>query len=575
MAKTGYYDFSGGLNYRDDYISPLELRDAKNLYWDGGKLALRNGYEQRNADLTAPTGFTLIETLGQAWIKNPTYDEHFVFVSASTDASTVPDRIVPYHRSDIPTATNSAYTAVDTTAYHHSWTTADPFQIAVLDDKIYMAMGDTNPYVIYSTGTTWYCRELVVADYVNGGTTSTGAGIIVTSGADADWRGSKWVCAGETEGGACLFIGDDLTAYYGIKSAAKDPSKDIDAGTTQSIDGIDDSWAAEQYIILDPNARIWKTVSIGAHLFLLGYNGIYRLSLRGKWEDDFGFQRISDKGCWGGALAADCGVFYVGQDGIYANDSIMSYNISKKMWSEVADNHSEIDNYVDSSIQYHNGYLYISFPSATAGDVWKFDPDWIYSEGDESYAPMHRFQYTDTGGNVRGFKGLKSYELKLIGLSSQHAWEMETETLDQHSTGSGRPIQWHMRSGWDDQGTPLTEKSYTKLGIEASSAIADGTTDGNYDFQVAFSVNHSTAGNARGISTGIDMEAATGTLHVNKSLDVPLSSDGYVLDGNCGAVEIIGETSNVTTGAGDISMSIYGYTVEYQPLISPHEEVAT
>ena len=573
MAKTGYYNFSGGLNYRDDYISPIELRDANNLYWDGGKLSLRNGYEQRNADLTAPTGFTLIETLGQAWIKNPTYDEHFVFMSASTDASTVPDRIVPYHGSDVPTATSDAYTAVDTTAYHHAWTTADPFQIAVLDDKIYMALGDEDPFVLFTTGTTWYCRELPICNALNA-TASTGAGIIDNTTA-GEWEGSKWVCAGEAEGQGYLLLGDERTAYFGIKAAGIDPSWNIDGGTTAAIDGIEGSWDVSQYIPLNPNARIWKGMALGKHFFLLGYNGIYRLYLRDFYEGDYDFKQISDRGCWGGALAADVGVYYVGKDGIYANDSVMSYNVSKKMWSEVKDNHSAIDNYIDSSIQYHNGYLYLSFPSSTAGDVWVFDPDWIYTEGDESYAPMYRFQYTDTGANVRRFESLRSYEGKLYGLSSQHVWELDHDTLDQHSTGSGRPIQWHMRSGWDDQGIPNTEKAYTKLGIETSSAIADGTTDGNYDFQVAFSVNHSTAGNARGISTGIDMEAATGTLHVNKSLDVPISSGGYVLDGNCGAVEIIGETSNVTTGAGDISMSIYGYTVEYQPLISPHEEVAT
>ena len=48
--RTGYYDFSGGINYRDKNIAPNELRDANNMYWDGC-LKRRNGYEVRNADL--------------------------------------------------------------------------------------------------------------------------------------------------------------------------------------------------------------------------------------------------------------------------------------------------------------------------------------------------------------------------------------------------------------------------------------------------------------------------------------------------------------------------------------------
>ena len=574
MAKTGYYDFSGGLNYRDDYIAPTELRDANNLYWDGGQLSLRKGYEQRNVDLTAPSAdFTIATILKQARIESLGEDAHFLFVGCSTDGSTVIDRLAIYYTSGNAHTTSQSYVTLLTTVGTPEWTTADPLSIAVMGDRLYLAKGDENPFVIYRSGTTWRADEMFLTYYLNS-TATTGAGIIDNT-TDGEWSGVQYVVAGEAEGQGYLMVGDDHAAYFGIDTPGIRVSEDASGTTAERIAGINESWDVGQYIVLNPNARIWKAISIGKHFFFMGYNGVYRLYLRDFYGGDYDFVRISDNGCWGGALAHDAGLFYVGKDGIYANDSIMSYNISKKMWSEVKNNHSAITDYEDSSIAVHNGYLYISFPNASEADVWTFDPDYIYTVGDESYAPMFRFKYTDTGGNAMGFEDLAVVDKALYGVSSGHVWELDHDTLDQHSTGSGRPIQWHMRSGWDDQGIPNTEKAYTKLGIETSSAIADGTTDGNYDFQVAFSVNHSTAGNARGISTGIDMEAATGTLHVNKSLDVPISSGGYVLDGNCGAVEIIGETSNVTTGAGDISMSIYGYTVEYQPLISPHEEVAT
>ena len=46
--RTGYYDFSGGINYRDKNININELRDAENMYWEGC-LKRRNGYDIRNA----------------------------------------------------------------------------------------------------------------------------------------------------------------------------------------------------------------------------------------------------------------------------------------------------------------------------------------------------------------------------------------------------------------------------------------------------------------------------------------------------------------------------------------------
>jgi len=578
MARAGYFDLSGGINWRDDNIAVNEVRDAKNLLWEGDHLSLRNGYEQRNADLSAPTtDFTVIRALAQAYIKSATgIDEHFLFVGCSTDGTTVYDRIVPYHKSSIPGATSDAYTPVDTTGYHPAWTSGDPLQIAVLDSKAYMAIGDDDPYCIYTTGTTWYCRELPLCYTLNDGS-STGANIINNSTAseDAEWQGAKWVVAAEAEGQGYLFLGDERTAYFGLKAAGIDPSKDIDDATLANrIAGINGSWDVTQYIPLNPGARIWKAVSIKKHIFLMGYEGVYRLYIRDFYGGDYDFERISGKGCWGGAIAHDKGLFYVGVDGIYANDTLMSYNVAKKTWDNIFSEHSNNpDNLKDSCFAYHDGLIYFSFPDSTSGVVFLFDPDWIYTDGDESFAPVWPQLYTDTGYNVRGFYDLQGYEEKLFGLSSKHNWELDHDTLDQHTTGSGLPINWYVRHGWIDQELPNIEKAYQKASIDITNGVAVGTTLGAYDLQLGFSVNYDTGVTQRGLTTAIDASISSAGEHIQKTLEIPLAC-GYVLDGNCGSVELIGEASGMATG-GDMALNIWGWALQYQPRMGPYEEVTT
>jgi len=78
----------------------------------------------------------------------------------------------------------------------------------------------------------------------------------------------------------------------------------------------------------------------------------------------------------------------------------------------------------------------------------------------------------------------------------------------------------------------------------------------------------------------IDLEAiSSGVGHVYKTIDVPMTSAGYILDGQSLAIEVIGNASGSTdTSSGAIttgSVAIYGLSLTYDLATRSAEEVTS
>jgi len=107
--------------------------------------------------------------------------------------------------------------------------------------------------------------------------------------------------------------------------------------------------------------------------------------------------------------------------------------------------------------------------------------------------------------------------------------------------------------------------------LETNEGISDGTTNGITDLRMGFSINHSTASDYHAVtSTGaIDMEYITGEGRAFKTIDIPMTTSDYALDGNSMSFEIIGESSRAkATGEVDI----YGFSLDYGLRTKPAEE---
>ena len=608
--RTAFYQFNGGINFRDDFLGVNELRDGLNLYWDGN-LKKRLGYEIRNEQCTSPdtgnyptSGLKIIDHISMRCASGST--QYFFFVSMA-DTAGATNAITVYYTSGNPTDTSEDFdiigadtwstvsTYADFSGSIIPWSTSEPFSAAVHNDKIWFGLGDYNPYVLHyrptsgGTGGGWAIVEYPLTKLCSSGATVGSTNVITPStstGVD-DWGGSKVIGANDKY----VYVSDGRRVFYGVTEgniradlfATSTAIADRTSGVEIGDSGYTPGWAADQYEGLPEDLEITNAERYNRYLFLYGEQGIVSFYVRGLYSNDWDRVIETRTGVYGKAVACDKGLFFVGKDGIYGFDGVNTVDLAKKIWPEIKTENTSIpDDFDECSLAYHAGFIWISFPNGTNKQIYIFDPDLIYDdERGESHAPMYLFEYkVTTGYTARGFDHLKEFGNHLYGVNNDSycaLYELDyggfDNTLDTKGLDTGIGINWLMRSGFNDFEEPTLQKNFKQVTLETNEGIADGTTDGAWDVQLECAIDHATYGNLIGKSTGIDLEWTSGAAHAYSLLDVPYSSDGYVLDGNTLSVGIIGETSNVTWTSGNVD--IFGFKVDYDFLNESQIEVAT
>ena len=620
MSKTGYYLFDAGINYRDDVIGINELRDANNLHWRGS-LERRKGYEERHSTLSTQTGTTQYLASGYQIIDHLRLktdsgaDQHFLFVSMA-DTAAATNAITVYYTSGLPTATNEPYTPIGITTLTVSsgttgagmghilpWDTDDAFSVVAMDDKVWIGLGDQNPYILFHNGTSWWIHEYPLCLYGNSSVATGSSGntngkniipgsTLTTNYSDnGDWGGCKFVGAGE----GYVYVSDGRTLYWGQSESEIRPDYNVaDTGTVASrSSGVHTmnlstdnpgtpGWGIAQFEGLEEGLQLEAIETYKKYIFLYGNDGIVSFYQRGLYSDDFDKVTETRKGVRGKMIATEKGLFYVGKDGIYGFDGQTATDLSKKIWKHIDLEHSDVTDYDDCTLAYHDGFIWISFPNGTNKEIYVFDPDNIYDDDrGDSHAPAYKYTYTNsTSYTAIGFRNIKEYDNNLYGISSARVHQLDFEGIDgPESTGtSGNAgIPFYMRTGYLDQENPNINKTYRQVIPEVNEGWADGTSGsagaGVYDFQLAVSVNHSTGIKFRGLSSFIDLEYTTDGGHVSKSLNVPETTAGYILDGNNISVELIGESSNCIPTTADVN--IFGFSLDWEAKGRAFEEVSS
>lgn len=606
--KTYYGLFDGGVNYRDDHMGINELRDVENLYWEG-HLKRRLGYETRSANLTSPdtgnwpsSGLQIVDHIRL----NPSSgsDQHFLLVSmADTGGST--DVITAYYCSGIPDSTAESYSIISTSTNSTAgvggiipWSTSDPISVTDMDDKVWIALGDDNPYILfYATGgTSWNIHEypLCLIDN-NGGTGNTDGTNIIPGSTDATtnagWDGSKIVGSA----GGHMYVSDGRTVYYAVSegnvradlwstyTAILDRSSGVHSGDDDWVPG----WGTEQFEGLEKEVKVTQAAPYKKYVFFYGEGGLVSFYLRDLYSKDLDKTVETREGVYGRLVTCEKGLFWVGKDGIYGYDGSVATDLAKKVWPRVEDEHTTIpDDFDECSLAYHDGRIWISFPNGTDADVFTFDPDLIYDdEYGDSHAPMYRFSYTNsTGRTAQPFHLLREYETSLLAVDNSsycRVYKLEAGGKDNESaasTGEFNGIGFDLKTPWYDQDQPNLKKAYRQVVIETNQGLYDGTTDSNVELYFAASHDFSTGDKNRGITSSGDIDLTNDYgQHAYQTLDIPYSASGsYSLDGNSLSMELIGYGSGissgvVTTGAVDI----YGITLDYGVKNRTVEELST
>ena len=610
MGKTGYYLFNAGINYRDDVIGINELRDANNLHWRGN-LERRKGYQERLDDYTAfneVAATTNYSTANYQIVNHIKLDDgttaiSFIFMAMGDTAGATNAITIFQSSGGLPTGTGTTYTCIEATGSTFTtagvggiipWDTSDPFSAVAFDDKIWFGLGDPNPYVLFWNGSSWTIHEypLCCLDN-NAGTGSVNGYNIIPGSTDAttntDWGGTKIVGAANHN----LFISDGRRVVWAPSDAGVRP--DYGATYTAMLDRTSAvrtndaslpggrSFLPEYYLGIDEQLHVEHSEPYKKYLFLYGEDGIVSIFIRGQYNKDYDLVVESQTGVYGKMVATEKGIFFVSKDGIYGYDGQTATELSKKINKQLeAQNASFPTDYDDCTLAYHDGLIWISFPNGTNKEIYVFDPDNIYDdERGDSHAPFFKYTYANsTSYTAFGFNNLKEYDNYLYGVSSARLYQLDFGGLDnQLTTGtSGTPgIPFAMRTGYLDQENPNINKTYRQVIPEVNEGWADGSlgdiTTHVYDFQLACSVQHSTGKKFRGISTQIDLEYTTDGGHVSKSLNVPETTAGYILDGNNISVELIGESSNCIPTTADVK--IFGFSLDWEAKGKVFEEVSS
>ena len=619
MSKDGYYLFDGGINYRDQNRAWNELRDGENVYWEGN-LVTRLGYESRNDPCTGfgnagstwpSSGMQIIDHIRLNCASGS--DQYFMAVSMADTGGTT-DAIGFLVCSGLPSSSGTTWDFIGSATYTNEgvgqiipWSTSDPFSWDVHDDKIWIGLGDQNPHILMYDGTSWVLHEYPLCAYSTysgtGGSTmiiTVSENLNTTADQDLVWGGTKLVVAGN----GYVYVSDGKTMYWGItKGGVKADLLSTDADFADRTSGIQGDeadlegtpgWDSLQFTALEPRLKITDGEAYKKSIFLYGEKGVYNFYLADPHQLAYDKSiETRQRGAYGDIAITDVGVFWVGKDGIYGYDGYDITNIGKKIWPQVESEHSDIpDDFSQCTLEYHKGKVYISFPDGTNKEVYSFDPDLIYTDDKgESHAPIYRSLYVaSTGREVIGFKKLKEYDGHLYGISSSTGWEAVTSGgymidhiyeldvmgFDQSSAGGGDVgINFDIKTAYMDQEAPGIKKRYKQTVIETDEGVADGTTDGAYDLYFAVSINHDTGTETRAVTDSgvIDLELSTVGGHAFRTLDTPITTGGYILDGNSISLEFYGETSAVTPTT--TPLIFHGFTLEYDMRTRTLEEVGT
>ena len=626
MPKIGYRDFSGGLNYRDDVIAVNELKSGNNLYWEGN-LKRRNGYEIRNAELESPdTGdwpSSGIQIIDYVRLKCASGSDQF-FIFGSMQGSGKADTITAWYCSGLPNTTNESFTQINNSTHVGShgygeiiaWSTSDPFSVTPFNDKVWIALGDNNPYVMYydTSSGIWLIHESPLCLHSNGGDTGNTDGTSIIPGDTGNlavdnggWGGASIVAASNDY----LYVSDGKTVYWAIHEGNVRPDVAIEStvidnrasgvinGSTSTSayrpngdPGWDNSWFSAfgaELLLADAEAH-------RKYAFFHGEGGIGSIYMRNAGDGDYDIVVETQTGVYGKAILTESGIFFVGKDGIYGYDGLAGTNLSKKIWVQIDGEHSDVPNdFSECSLAYHKGYVFISFPNGTNKEVYRFDPDLIYTdERGDSHVPLYRETYkamqsTGTRSSM-DLEILKDYDGHLFGITRstighstkekcvEFLVELDYGAYDELSTGAGNNgIDWSMQTAFDDQGSPGIRKTYRQAVIETNEDLADGTTGGAYDVEFTAMIENCTDYTHMGLTTWIDLSYTTGAAHALKTIDIPYSSTGsWALDGNNMSIQLEGKTYLTTqmTAPTTDAVNIFGIDLDYDVQQRPLEEVS-
>ena len=548
LAKQSvqFYDFSAGVNYRDKMIPINGLRDVENLYWNGDRLTRRKGYSVRNAALDPTTiiaGSAVVEIIDHLYFEWDTMEYYFLFVGVDSTGGTTVDKLMIFYYAGLPSSAQT-FTPL-ASGYEIDWTVNDPFSIAQLGDKIYIALGDDDPYVLYYD-TTWKTRELPVCTTMNDALT-TGANII-PNGTDTDWAGCKWVAAYDH----FLYLSDEKITYFAIRDEVSDPAQGVTSTLADLISGVQQSWDSTWLFAMPINDKLEKVVPFKNYLFMYGKTSIWHFLNRFTDTNpiDYDKQRVSSVGVYGELMITPSTAFWVGKDNIYGFDGATVSPLAKKIWNHIEDQHSSIpDDLTDCDFAWYKNKIWVSFPNGTNKEVYVFDPDYVYADSKGDYhIPMYRFVYhqTDTLTGI-GFKKLKNFQSNLFAINGNYLYQLDVDYFDD-SGGVDIPIEIEAKFAYLDFDVPSFKKTFGRVVLE---------TDANIDDILAISLTFKRDYGEEASSSVLLDTTYTGNQRSYIELDSP-----YNMDGNSLSLEITSDSTG-KTGTGEIN--IYGFSVEYAP----------
>jgi len=542
-----FYDFSAGVNYRDNIIPVNGLRDVKNLYWNGDRLTRRLGYEVRNNTLDPTTiisGSAVVKIIDHLYYKWGSSEYYFIFAGVDSSGGSTIDRLMIFYYNGLP---SSAVTFTPlASGYEINWTENDPFSITQLGDKIYIALGDDDPYVLYYDSS-WKTRELPVCATMNDG--STDGANIIQNGTDDDWGGAKWVASYDH----FLYLSDEKMTYFAIRDEVSDPAKGVTETDLQDfISGVQQSWDATWVFAMPINDKLDKAIPFKNYLFMYGETSIWHFMNRFSDANpiDYDKQRVSDVGVYGELLITPSTAFWVGKDNIYGFDGVTITPLAKKIWNYIESQHNSIPNDLsDCSLVWYKNKVWISFPNSTNKEIYVFDPDYTYADSAGDYhIPFYRFLYHKTNSSTSiGFKKLKNFDSKLFGISGTYLYQLDTGYFDDNGNDNV-PIVIEIKFAYFDFDVPSFKKTFGRIIFE---------TDANIDDILELSLTFKRDYGEESSSAVVLDTTYTGNQRSYIELQAP-----YNIDGNSISLEL---TSDGTGRTGTGNINIYGFSIEYAP----------
>jgi len=550
MQRHEFYLFNAGVNFKTNANAGVnELVSAENMVWEGEALYRRRGYGVRNAALDISSVYAsgdVVAIRDQRRFKWGSDDLYLIFAEVDSGGGSTTDKLVVFYSSGgVPTSA-ATFTPLGS-SYAITYASTDPFSCTQVKDKVYLGLGDPDPYVIYlDSGPK--VKELPLCDVQNDG--STAGALIIANGSSDDWNGCQFVVGFDNY----LYVGDGRTLYFALADAFGDPAQDIDSSAAATvIAGVQANWSTEQRIDINFDADLFAATGYKNYIFVYGKQCFYHIYNRDFFNNDIDKQRISEKGVLSNLLVTPRGIFWIAEDGLWGTNGVKTACLSKKVWDRVEAQHSNLPSDLeDCSLAYYQQKVWVSFPNGTDAEVYVFDPDKIYSDGDADYAPLFPFRYLQ-GSAAQAFTKLyvPPETEKLFAVNGKHIYQLDNGYFDDNLAGSGKVgISYHWQPAYWDFGTPSRKKTYGRTIIESLANI-----DGIAAITATFYRDH---GEESSTTPSLDT-TYTGNQRSYIELDTP-----YQVDGNTLSIRVSGDASGCS-GSG--AVVFYGVAVDDQPLV--------